>query len=488
MISIVIADDEKLIRAGIKKILTDSLGVVLTVFEARNGSEAYELSLREQPDVVITDIRMPGMDGIELMKKLVLLERKPAIIVLSGYDDFTYAKAAIESGALSYILKPVDKKELVSAVSSAITTVQKEEKARNEQTLRTIMSEGHLDSESELSGCRFPNGMYCITSTGRHCSETFTVMLHQVQYYILEQKKDFISLVVPREALYLVESDMTIAPFTTGISSASSSVMELRKLRRESYSALLQSFFPDEKKTDSSAERRTGVFYYSEEDTISDFSGIDQRYEKCIGCLDFLSSEGVQKTLGSLFDFSAVENAKRAGCLLYLYDKIVNNLFNRFPGCSDTDMYLHLKSIMIENIWQAETLAEWKGYVCDYAVYLAALLNQHAEPYPFITKALDFINNHYTENINMTVVANRVSINYTWFSEKFKEQTGVNFNDYLKRLRMEQAKHLLEKGCYKVYEVAAKAGFGDVKYFMKSFRETTGMSPGEWARAHGTQS
>ena len=82
----------------------------------------------------------------------------------------------------------------------------------------------------------------------------------------------------------------------------------------------------------------------------------------------------------------------------------------------------------------------------------------------------------------MTVVANHVSVNYTYFSEKFKEHTGINFNDYLKNLRLAEAKRLLEKGCYKVYEVAENAGFGDVKYFMKTFKENTGVSPGEYRK------
>jgi two-component system, response regulator YesN len=480
MITIIIADDEKLIRQGIKKILTNSFGGLITVLEARNGNEGYELSRKERPDVVITDIRMPEMDGVEFMKKLRELEHSPAIIVLSGYDDFTYAKAAITNGALSYILKPVDTNELLNAVNAAITVVNKEEKERNEQALRTLMTEGHLTSNAELSRYKFPNGMYCISSIGKHCSESFAALLEQVQYYTLAEKKDFVSLVIPREALYLIESDIGMSAFTTGISSAADSVMEIRTLKRESHSAVLQAFFAG----GQNQQRKPGIFYYTKSNAVSNFSEIDARYEKCIGCLDLLVTEDVLKSLDVIFDFSAFEPGQRAECLRYLYEKIVNNLFKRYPGYSDTDMYLHIKSIMIENIWQTESLSEWKSYISDYIVYLAVQLKKHSEPYPFITKAINYINKHYTENINMTVVANQVSVNYTWFSEKFKEQTGVNFNDYLKRLRLEESERLLEKGCYKVYEVAERSGFGDVKYFMKTFRNATGMSPTEWKNKH----
>ncbi len=138
MITIVLADDEKLIRAGLKKILLDTIDIPLEIIEAKNGEEALQACKEKKPEILITDIRMPVMDGVELMKNLSAIEekQKPAIIVLSGYDDFSYAKAAIQSGALSYILKPVDKKELCSAVNSAIMNCLKEEKEQNEEKFR----------------------------------------------------------------------------------------------------------------------------------------------------------------------------------------------------------------------------------------------------------------------------------------------------------------------------------------------------------------
>lgn len=80
----------------------------------------------------------------------------------------------------------------------------------------------------------------------------------------------------------------------------------------------------------------------------------------------------------------------------------------------------------------------------------------------------------------MTIVSNVVSVNYTYFSEKFKEHTGKNFNEFLKEFRVKKAKELLAMDRYKVYEVAQKTGFSDVKYFMKIFKEITGVSPGKY--------
>ncbi|AEE17888.1 response regulator transcription factor [Treponema brennaborense] len=482
MITIVIADDEKLIRAGIKKIITDSLGVPVSVLEAKNGAEALELCTTELPDLIITDIRMPCMDGVELMHRLAQCEQRPSLIVLSGFDDFSYAKEAIAGGAVSYILKPVDKKELISAVNTAIAVSRKEEKARTEQMLKKIADEGRFDSSCVPGSFRFDNGLCCTAVTGARCLAVVSRILQPVRFYVLEQKKDFVMLVVPCEAVYLLETDLSAASFSAGISASSGNLSALRTLRMQAFAALLQSFFAD-----SAGRRSPGVFRFTESSAVSDFSAIDSAYEKCISRLDIASVAEIQRDMELLFDFAKISDPRRAAVLYYLYNKVMNNLFKRFPGCSGSDMYLHLKSIMIENIWQFASVNEWKTCICDYTVYLAALLQQNTAEYPFITDALEYVKTHFAKNINMAMVANHVSVNYTWFSEKFKEHVGINFNEYLKRIRITEAQRLLSKGCYKVYEVAQKSGFSDVKYFMKTFKEATGMSPGEYRKVKESQ-
>ena len=483
MVTIIVADDEKLIRAGIKKILQDNLGEVVNIIEAKNGSEAYSLCLSEQPDVIITDIRMPGMDGVELMNRMSLLPEKPAIIVLSGFDDFTYAKAAITNGALAYLLKPVDTKELITAMNKALLAARKQDKIKNEKTIRAIMSEGIVDSKADFDIKNFPSGMYCVAFCGRHCNDVVLLVLGNVSYYVLEQKKDFICLIVSKETLASIQENEKLSGYILGISRSTDSVLDLRKLYRETYSALFQSYFQVSTEY-ITTPRKPGSYTFGVENVVQDFADLDSRYEKIIAAMDLLSQTEAKKAIDNLFDFSTIEEHKRPECLRYIYNKIVNNLFKRFPKFSDSDTYLYLKGLMIENIHQVESIAEWIHYVTDYIFYLIELLKGQQGKYPYITKAIAYINKHYSEPITMASVANYVSMNYTWFSEKFKEQIGVNFNDYLKRYRMEQAKHFLEMGTYKVYEVAIKSGFKDVKHFMKSFREMNGMSAGEWARIH----
>jgi two-component system response regulator YesN len=145
MPSILIVDDEKNIRAGIRKILGESVHG-LRFNEAKNGVEALNIALKETPDILITDIRMPLMDGISLMA--ALREKMPdndlKIIVLSGYDDFEYARKAIAYHAVSYILKPVDRNELIAAVSTAAAEAGEVRKSLTEKKIREFIIEGKI--------------------------------------------------------------------------------------------------------------------------------------------------------------------------------------------------------------------------------------------------------------------------------------------------------------------------------------------------------
>lgn len=482
MITIVIADDEKLIRAGLKKILTDSLDISLNIIEAKNGQEALNFCEEKHPDILITDIRMPVMDGVELMKALSLKETKPKLIVLSGFDDFSYVKAAIQSGASTYILKPVDKKELINSVNAAISDSRKEEKERNEQTLRSIVDEGRIVSNSGLMELAGKKEYFCISIYGKDGLPEFENTLGIRQFYVLEEKSNFVCIVLPKEDEKIEYDKSLLDYYTIGVSNVAKDFSVLRNLRKNSFIAALECFFDEDGHI--IGKKRRGVFKYDARNRPEDFFEVDQVYEKMVAKLDIASSEEIQAAVNEIFNIFTKSAGANSEILYYLYNKIITNLFVRFPGYSDTDMYLHLKGIMIESIFEYNNLAEWSSSIVDYTVYLTALLKQNTKEASYITDSIEYIKTHFTKNINMAMVANYVSVNYTWFSEQFKQHTGINFNEYLKRLRLEESKRLLEKGCYKVYEVANRSGFGDVKYFMKIFRESTGMSPTEWKNRH----
>jgi two-component system response regulator YesN len=155
------------------------------------------------------------------------------------------------------------------------------------------------------------------------------------------------------------------------------------------------------------------VFAYAAEWATRDFAEADAAYERFLGRLDLSAPETISAETGRLLDFSAAKEEDRPALLHHAYLKVTADLTKRFPAQAGDDMYLGLKAIMIENIWQCESLREWVSAVSDYAIYLSALLKRGSIEYPFVKEALDYMEAHAGDNINMAVVANQVSVNYT---------------------------------------------------------------------------
>lgn len=471
MISLLITDDEKLIRQGIKKIVIEAFGDRLKVFDAKNGKEALDFVLKEKPQIILTDIRMPALDGIELMQTLRSIENAPEIIVLSGYDNFSYAKEAIESGAVSYLLKPVDKNELIQTISKVMQKVEQKSQADVCSMLRDILDNGKLENALPLKGDFTASGFFCLAiHTGRF--ESFMREMNISDYYVFEQKRYItLALISFYDGKKIKDKIKDLVDIKVALSLLATNLSSLRIIRDQALSAFIKFYVYTDK---------TGCVVYETENIVHNFSAVDAVFEKLVCSIQNGKLDLICDTVSELCDISNIEEKKQGTIFFYVYQLVVQNLPKRFSGYSESDSYLAMKRIMIEQIWNCASVTVWKQYLLDYAVYISAILKQATVEFPFIEEALEYIKEHYSENINMAMVSNAVSINYTYFSEKFKEHTGKNFNEYMKEFRIQKAKELLAMERYKVYEVAAKTGFTDVKYFIKIFKEITGTTPSKY--------
>lgn len=472
MISILIVDDEKNIRAGINKILSESIRYPVKFLEAKNGLEALETVRSERPELVITDIRMPKMDGVAFMKEISAGEAKPVIVVLSGFDDFTYAQNAIRYGAVSYILKPVDRNELIATVTKAMARIEADRKLSIEAAVKKTIEDGRAGRGTLPGGFSFrePFRYAIVNALGN--GEGLRSLEFGSSWYVVERKSEALGLLVRDDRIDELERGIAGTEFYAGASAPCSSPANLRAARRQAETALLGRFFTDERR----------MFYYGEVEGQQSRAGAESVVQKLVMYPGTGNTAALTESLDALFDFRARDAADGARDLYAVRELLDSVFLRKYREQVEGDPYLTLKGIMLENVFQFGTVAEYRAAVGDFVFYLDSILRKGHLEYPFVNDAIEYIRSHFTEDINMTVVANHVSVNYTYFSEKFKEHTGINFNDYLKNLRIAEAKRLLEKGCFKVYEVAQNAGFGDVKYFMKTFKENTGVSPGEYRK------
>lgn len=149
MNTILIAEDEKFIRKGLVTMVRRSGVPVETILEARDGEEALDLLRHNQADLLITDIRMPKMDGIELVSRLGGLDHQPMVLVISGYDDFSYAVEMLRSGAFDYLLKPVERERLFDALEKLEGQYRQKQAQRAEQGQRFLRALRHLMLEQD---------------------------------------------------------------------------------------------------------------------------------------------------------------------------------------------------------------------------------------------------------------------------------------------------------------------------------------------------
>ncbi|GHU16372.1 hypothetical protein FACS1894163_05620 [Spirochaetia bacterium] len=476
MPAVLIVDDEKNIRAGIRKILSESIPG-LTFLEAKNGIEALELAIKENPAVLVTDIRMPRMDGIALMAALreKMPDNCPEIIVLSGYDDFEYARKALVYQADSYILKPVDKNELLAAVSGAVREAEKTRKNLVEKTVRKFITEGKIprDFSPLVLTQKMPACFVLFILSSHEASKRLEVFLDDPDCYRLLQN-EFSLLVLLHGDGSSLAARFRDPGITAAVSGNAENFLMLAASFREARIAGWNRFFL--KKTGG------GVSVYTKPERPLNYAHADTLLQRLAGSMGLAETGTVKERLEELFSFRDIPSENFGEYCFSLNEWLVSQTLAPWWNYTARDMYLSMKKSMLETPERFASFAEWKKHFSDFILYLHALMKKQKPRYAFISEALAWIETHFSDDINMAMAANQVSVNYTWFSEKFSEQTGLHFNEYLKRLRIEKAKAILESGNYMVYEAAELSGYQDVKYFQKAFKEVTGLSPGEWRR------
>lgn len=531
MLNILITDDERGIIQLIKNLIDPSVVNVCVVGEAANGTEAYQKIEQLRPDVVITDIRMPGMSGLQLIEKVNRKYPETAFIIISGYSEFEYAQTALKFGTSDYLLKPIKKAELNGAL---LRLACKKDVAAEEKTQLH-----HMEKQLYVNTRLLRKNALQDLCSGKQ--ERIQSVLH-----IFEQEEAFPSAPGGWRCIGRVLLD---DPTKGGIE-FSQEIVEalLQKIAR----ALAQ----DSLDVETACVRSTGVVYLS---CTKEQGGPEQ---KC-GELDRLLSNDSYKyeffsitvafgravervqdlpeswdtavsagrsriDLGSgrsLYYPLLPERVKKpaepisANTLLQirrhmanLEEKEVCDLIRQLfldwrngalaasvlytLGC-EIILFIHQElQNVIPDFEAAETeqsltrldlcsTAVMLRDVCiDYASNLIkCCLEQRAsrESRP-VRIARQFIEEHFDQPITLEQLAKLSFLNPVYFSTIFKKETGVSFTTYLIKLRMDKACELLKTGSVTVAEAAEQVGYQDIRYFSKVFTKCIGIRPKQYQK------
>ncbi|AQR97111.1 response regulator [Clostridium saccharoperbutylacetonicum] len=535
---IMIVDDEEEIRLGIiKKIDWEAYGFVV-VGDAENGQDALEKAEKLQPDVIMTDIKMPYMDGLELGKKLVELMPSTKIIVFSGCDDFEYAHQAIKINVVEYVLKPINSVEFIEVLQRLKSQLDKEyDEKRNLETLYKhyveslpVIREQFLVGmlEGRISGSQWKDQSENLGIDFKY--EYISVALIRADgVLMLEDNKDSADAGIQKEPTLVpisikkmvdetmdkytkfvsfIYSDMVVVignliekndilQFIKGINEICKEYMRIMDLNisagigyvYDDPSEMRFSYRSAQNALDYRFILGTGKAIYIDdvEPDNSIHLQLDEQEERVmLNAIKISSEEEITEAIDNLFkkfqDLLLPFNQYR----IYLMEimtsilKLVQNYnldINEIFG-ENFNCYSYLEAF--------DSIDEVKKWITNKAIKINDYIKKERinSSMLLIEKAKQYIKESYSDSdVSVEKLCSKLHVSPTYFSTIFKKETGENFVNYLTTVRLEEAVKLLNTTDDKTYMIAEKVGYPEANYFSYVFKKKFGVSPSKYRKS-----
>ena len=544
MLKIFLAEDEVVVRETIKRMIPwEELGFEL-VGEAADGEMALPLLIRQQPDLLITDIKMPFMDGLTLARLAKKEIPGLKVVILSGYDDFNYAKQAIGIGVEDYLLKPITKNALIERLSEIRSRYehektqkeyyekfQREMQAYEKNSSRDFFEAlvgGSMDmmevyKRAEKLGLDIVAEAYNVLIFTMNCDEDFSGQRDEYSSWEAESLELLENFFAGHSSAMLFRSNI----FSYGVllkgqretieENTRACVDEIRKIlsrqdgRREWFLAVGQSVerLSQIQKSYHTASRAfsqrylydENILYYDEMETMEHPGGQAETEDNAylqkvdVNALNpailqkFLSNGLQEETENFVKDYFYAIGQEPMESLVFRNYVILNVRFSVISfikglGCDTNEM---------ESADTEEELAESGKNMESAIAYAKKMISQAIEirdqnsgnkNRSILKTAVDFIDSHYMdEEISLNTVANVANVSSNHFSALFSQNMGQTFIEYLTTLRMNKAKELLRCTGMRSSEIAGEIGYKDAHYFSYLFKKTQGMTPSDYRKA-----
>lgn len=544
MLKIFLAEDEVVVRETIKRMIPwEELGFEL-VGEAADGEMALPLLIRQQPDLLITDIKMPFMDGLTLARLAKKEIPGLKVVILSGYDDFNYAKQAIGIGVEDYLLKPITKNALIERLSEIRSRYehektqkeyyekfQREMQAYEKNSSRDFFEAlvgGSMDmmevyKRAEKLGLDIVAEAYNVLIFTMNCDEDFSGQRDEYSSWEAESLELLENFFAGHSSAMLFRSNI----FSYGVllkgqretieENTRACVDEIRKIlsrqdgRREWFLAVGQSVerLSQIQKSYHTASRAfsqrylydENILYYDEMETMEHPGGQAETEDNAylqkvdVNALNpailqkFLSNGLQEETENFVKDYFYAIGQEPMESLVFRNYVILNVRFSVISfikglGCDTNEM---------ESADTEEVLAESGKNMESAIAYAKKMISQAIEirdqnsgnkNRSILKTAVDFIDSHYMdEEISLNAVANVANVSSNHFSALFSQNMGQTFIEYLTTLRMNKAKELLRCTGMRSSEIAGEIGYKDAHYFSYLFKKTQGMTPSDYRKA-----
>ena len=512
MTQLLIVDDERNIRQGLQVMIEREFPAQYQYLHARHGQEALDQMLHTPIDIVITDIRMPVMDGVQFLERMRDLETlpvQPYVIILSGYDDFEYAKAAIRYQVSEYLLKPIRREDLFEAlhrldeelhkrdlVSRSLAEVEQYRLQKDQEQLQRLLYTDPIDlteSSARSDFLQLPD-LYIICVFQYKNKEGIAIdrqeltalisRLHAgitVQYTEqLYDKEDRLVWLMPTntlphlEQLAEIASQREVEGLLIGISEQGSGLQSIPQHYNEACQALHYGFL------------HPGIYlihYRVVEQTYTTWNIPEEEIRVLGNTLGSDRDPEIEQRLYQIFrihELIYLPIAYMEQVAQYINEQVLDEIFRHYGEASVEVLRLYRR---VGNLKHYRYFQDYFRDLTNVLICLDDYIRQlrliHTQP-QHLKEAVQFIHTHYDRPLNMAIVSNHVSLNYSYFSEAFKAYTGESFVIYLKKVRIAQAKLLLTESSCRLNEISQQVGFESSRHFSKVFRELEGITPQEY--------
>lgn len=519
----IMVDDETLIRKGTIKKIGGLDGRAKCLGEAENGMDALELLERVDPEIVITDMHMPVMDGVDFLK--TLRERYPQkqIIVISGYKEFEYARQAVTSRAVSYVLKPfgsesirrsildaiqnIENDSLVQSRLSSIDTIERENEsaklALDLQTLHNLI----LGYRGDETPALLSQKLATISQSHQCC----LLLLYARAGVDSKTVADFVQtggygglvLSVPQTGsdnigsliVFLPEEATAQQSRKTCGQIAESLVNDYRELGKD---LLVGIGGPVSSPEGLAGARKDAVgalnLIQTSEKRGCFFSGSDiapsplvwEKLDELLFRMEAGETEAVRKLTGELFgDFASRQSVNLLSIKFYcieLTQKTKMVLANYIGGMEMDGGVSQSVQNIVDSMFDIQELEE---YVCRFLCNISETIKPKSiyAGNGLAENIQQYLQKNYRNDVTLDFVASLFYVSRSYCSHLFKEKTGENFVDYLNRLRIEQAKLLLKNSNKRIYQISKAVGYDNVKYFYRVFKKFANSTPEKCRKA-----
>lgn len=530
MYKLVIVDDEPTVRFGLRTYFDWNAYGIEVVGDADDGDVALEVIERLKPDLVLTDVRMPNMDGIQMSNRLS--ERFPhiKIVFVSGHDDVEYLKSALQVKAVDYMFKPVNLGELSVVIERLVLTLQTEKQERKlieDMQVKLIQSMPLLREKFLMSlireGVTFPTRIQDRTlflGLELPLEATYWVIAirmdnaSEVAQTRSERDQQLLSYSVLNIVQELIEKEIGGYVFENQIGEF---VGILRMVEQEDQESLL--FTLAEEVRDSLYNYLKISVTIGVGERISRLASLPQSYSQAreaadqrwfLGKNQIISMDNLEQREESMYRFEPAQNerlisslkAAEAGKvqeeLHVIYNALSRNRAEGMPYGRNLSLQLLLlasrillelnvhrqgleekENELLAEVFQQETLDDLRRLVESHLIEVCERIGEKrsGKAKNVIERIRSLIDKRFAENLQVGDIAKEVFLSTTYLCLLFKQETGETINEYMTKVRVDKAKELLKDPSNKFYEVCYAVGYSDPSYFSKIFKKYTGHTP-----------